>query len=110
MTFYNTIGHQGQELQEAKAITSKQDKLVIKIVKENQGRSLTARVIWSLTPVRAQLTSIRRSITNLVEAGHLEYGEKIKHVCPVDQFETTERLVKLPTPPQAPRKVLTLFD
>ena len=111
MTFYNTIGHQGDELKEAQKATENQDTLVMKIINENQGKDLTPRIIWSKLKVKAQLTSVRRSITNLVAEGRLEYGDKIKHVCPVDQFQTTERTIKLPKPkPVGPGIPLTLFD
>ena len=57
-----------------------QEKHVMEIMRSNTGTILTPRHIWAIyrkSYKYAELTSIRRAITDLVQAGSLEYEKEM---------------------------------
>lgn len=95
--YYNTTKLSGEDLKEAVSKASKQDDRVLAIAKCYAHKELTPRRIWwyyiKHYGNKPMITSIRRSVDTLKDAGLMGEGERIKHTCPVDQFETTERKV-----------------
>lgn len=99
--YYNTNNATGKELEKAQKVTSQQDIDVIEIIskynKLNPHVMLTPRRVWALyrnwKGKHIMLTSVRRSISDLVKKGILKYGDKINIKCPIDGFPTKERVV-----------------
>lgn len=71
--FFNTIGLRGDDLAAAHRDASRQEATVLAVFHEH-ARPLTPSDVWRLTSDaghRWPLTSIRRAITNLTDAGRL---------------------------------------
>lgn len=74
-SFFNTVPLRGEELRDAKKRASTQDALVLKIF-EGATKPLTPSEVHAILtrgfiPEKTPLTSIRRSITSLTDAGLL---------------------------------------
>ena len=102
MPYHNSNNLKGSQLDKPvkKALT--QQEKILKIIRRDHHRTLTARRVWYIFKSEhghIQLNSVRRSITNLIQADKLAYvmdGSEhrfLKHTCPVEGFETTERIV-----------------
>ena len=66
----------GEELNNAFRESITQEHNVMKVVRSNQDKKLTARIIWGLYRKRfkyAELSSIRRAVTVLMNEGKLRY-------------------------------------
>lgn len=76
LAFHNTIELAGAELSEAVATCKHQDVAVLAIY-QSFGRPLTPSAVWQYGIARGStwlLTSVRRSISNLTDAGKLVKG------------------------------------
>lgn len=102
--FYNVNSITGKELKDSENQVQFQDKKVMSIIREHNGELITPRHIWFYYRLKykyAELQSIRRAITNLVNEGKLKYitnsnGYVISRFeCPVKGFKTRGRLVVL---------------
>ena len=71
-SFHNTIAARGSELTQLDARAQTQEQAVLNFFRQNVGRMFTPSEIHQrlFTPA-TPLTSVRRAITNLTEAGHI---------------------------------------
>lgn len=69
-TYHNTTNLQGAELADACAQAEAQKKKILEFFKQNPGIKFTPREVHKLFPYM-ELTSVRRSLTDLTEEGHL---------------------------------------
>jgi len=69
--FYNTINESGEELDKSKKQVSKQETEVLKFFQNNPNLGHSPSMIHKVILRDCPLTSIRRAITNLTDAGHL---------------------------------------
>ncbi|MFB6456537.1 hypothetical protein ACE38W_14785 [Chitinophaga sp. Hz27] len=74
MKFYNTIGLSGEELKDRQEKNITQTDAVMRLFNKYPDKKFTAREVYhKLTSdgIRAELTSIRRAISDLEDAGNL---------------------------------------
>ena len=102
--YYNTT-HKVNTTKEKK-IASRQDTEVYLAAKDlaDRNKTLTPRRVWwayGKTYGSIQLTSLRRSINTLIGMGYMQYVMNkgkyayLLHDCPVEGFETRERIIKV---------------
>ena len=69
MTYYNTTKMKGEPLQKAvNMAVTQENRILIMFLKYNR---MSASECWKKLFTNEPLTSVRRAITNLTEAGHL---------------------------------------
>ena len=90
--YYNTTKEQGEQLAIFKSKTKKQDDKILDFFKDNPMVEFGASQVWNaLFYNSVPITSVRRSVTNLVQDNKLEYtGRKRKGV-----FGRNESLIRL---------------
>ena len=90
--YYNTTQEQGKQLKIFQSKTKSQDEKILEFFKDNPMVEFGASQVWNaLFFNSAPITSVRRSITNLIEEGKLEYtGRKRKGI-----FGRNESLIRL---------------
>ncbi len=74
--FHNTTHSSGAELALYESTAKNQDVAVLAIFRSRMREALTPSQVWGLIDTRAPLTSIRRAITNLTNAGFLVKTER----------------------------------
>jgi hypothetical protein len=90
--FYNTTNEQGEQLKAYTEKAESQQQKILKFFKEQPaveyGSSQLVRLIFNnQTPI----TSVRRSVTNLINEGKLTYSGRTR----TGMYNRSERLVKL---------------
>jgi hypothetical protein len=87
MNYFNTTNLQGEPLQAATTIATKQDEVVLNFFKANPLCEYTPCFVWTYLRANGKInhnvpvTSLRRSITNLTDAGMLEMtGNKVEGI------------------------------
>lgn len=92
MSYYNTTQESGEQLSIFKSKTKKQDEKILDFFQDNPMVEFGASQVWNaLFYNSVPITSVRRSITNLVGEGKLEYtGRKRKGV-----YGRNESLIRL---------------
>jgi hypothetical protein len=90
--YYNTTKEQGEQLAIFKKRAKKQDDKILEFFQDNPMVEFGASQVWNaLFYNSVPITSVRRSITNLVQDNKLEYtGRKRKGV-----FGRNESLIRL---------------
>lgn len=72
MSYYNTTGQRGEQLEAFRKKATSQDKLILHFFKQTPRINYTPSQVWRmLYQERVPLTSIRRAITNLTGQGEL---------------------------------------
>lgn len=71
VTFFNTTAKQGPELEAAQVKASKQTEAILKVFQDHPHTSFTPWQIHYAMGQQTMITSIRRAITTLTDAGHL---------------------------------------
>jgi len=74
LSFFNTTGQVGQQLEQSKETAKTQQEIIEQLYKR-QRRPLSASQVLNILNLNCPITSIRRSITNLKNAGILEKTE-----------------------------------
>lgn len=69
--YHNTNHESGETLDQSNKKAQKQDELILKFFQENRGELFTPCQVHAEIGLNAPLTSIRRAITNLTDAGKL---------------------------------------
>ena len=92
MSYYNTTQEQGEQLAIFKKRAKKQDDKILEFFQDNPMVEFGASQVWNaLFYNSVPITSVRRSVTNLVQDNKLEYtGRKRKGV-----FGRNESLIRL---------------
>ncbi len=92
MSYYNTVKEQGEQLSIFKKRAKKQDDKILEFFQDNPMVEFGASQVWNaLFYNSVPITSVRRSVTNLVQDNKLEYtGRKRKGV-----FGRNESLIRL---------------
>ena len=92
MAYYNSTKEQGEQLAIFKKQAKKQDDKVLDFFKENPRVEFGASQVWNALFFNSSpITSVRRSITDLVQENKLEYtGRKRKGM-----FGRNESLIRL---------------
>ena len=90
--YYNTTHEKGEQLSIFKSKTKKQDDQILEFFKDNPMVEFGASQVWkALFFTSAPITSVRRSITNLVQENKLEYtGRQRKGI-----YGRNEKLIRL---------------
>ncbi len=90
--YYNTTKEQGEQLAIFKKRAKKQDDKILEFFQDNPMVEFGASQVWNaLFYNSVPITSVRRSVTNLVQDNKLEYtGRKRKGV-----FGRNESLIRL---------------
>ena len=90
--YYNTTKEQGEQLTIFKKRAKKQDDKILEFFQDNPMVEFGASQVWNaLFYNSVPITSVRRSVTNLVQDNKLEYtGRKRKGV-----FGRNESLIRL---------------
>lgn len=76
-TFFNTIGERGKELMESKAKALSQQEIILNFFMSNPCEYYTPFDIQRMVLNNAPITSIRRAMTNLTNAGYLDKTTKM---------------------------------
>lgn len=72
MTYFNTLGEFGEELERSEAHTEHQEAVILGFFKSHRGRSFTPFEVRSIINWHAKpITSVRRAMTNLANRGFL---------------------------------------
>ncbi len=72
MTYFNTLGETGEELEQSQAHTEHQEAVILGFFKSHRGRSFTPFEVRSIINWHAKpITSVRRAMTNLANRGFL---------------------------------------
>lgn len=74
-SFHNSIDLKGKELIKAESKAKTQEEIILKLFTDNPHVDFTASDVHLRLGQQMLLTSIRRSISNLVESNHLEKTE-----------------------------------
>lgn len=107
MTYYNTVGEEGELLKKYEAQTEGQEKKVLLWFREHPYREITAwdvyEILFSHTKVPEK--SARRAVTNIKNAGAIEKtGDKVVSG-PFQRSCFLYRLKRKPTPPVQQRLI-----
>jgi hypothetical protein len=70
--YYNTNDERGPELIDSRAQAKLQQNLILGFFRAHPGRRFAPHEVHSMMPPGTPLTSTRRAITNLTDAGQLE--------------------------------------
>lgn len=70
-TYFNTTNEKGKDLASNKRKARNQQGLVLKHFEERPGQAFTPFMVQGACLPRAPITSVRRAMTNLTEAGEL---------------------------------------
>lgn len=70
--YYNTASETGQKLANAKASAATQDKRILDLFRKMPNSDLHAWTVKTFLHGDVPITSVRRAITNLADAGRIE--------------------------------------
>lgn len=90
-TYFNTTHLQGEELKEARQRASGQTEKILKFFQQHPYTSFTPWDLYYHFGQQMMVTSIRRAITTLTDAGYLVKGERRKSG-PANETNFTWRL------------------
>jgi len=77
MSYFNTLGEKGEQLEMYQKKATSQDKLILHFFKQTPRINYTPSQVWRmLFKEQVPLTSVRRSISNLTNEGHLKQCEE----------------------------------
>jgi hypothetical protein len=90
--YFNTTSKKGDDLEKARVRASGQTEAVLKLFQDHPHTSFTPWEIYHHMGQQMMITSIRRAITTLTDAGHLVKTEERRKSGPANETNYTWRL------------------
>lgn len=94
--YHNTTGKKGEDLNLAQVKASKQTEIILRIFRQHPHTSFTPWDVYNHLGQQMMITSVRRAITTLTDAGHLQRTEERRRSGPAGETNHTWRLTEKP--------------
>lgn len=91
--YHNTTAKRGPELEAAEVKASKQTEVILGIFRDHPYTSFTPWDVYNHLGQQMMITSVRRAITTLTDAGHLQRTEERRRSGPAGETNYTWRLL-----------------
>lgn len=90
--FHNTTEKKGVELERAQVKASGQTEIILKVFQQHPRTSFTPWDVWMHLGQQMMITSVRRAITTLTDAGYLVKTEERRKSGPAEETNFTWKL------------------
>ena len=94
--YHNTTGKKGDDLNAAQVKASKQTEIILQLFRRHPRTSFTPWDVYNHLGQQMMITSVRRAITTLTDAGHLQRTEERRRSGPAGETNYTWRLTQKP--------------